>query len=95
MVKPAKYRGTYHVTAQAMNRRAYANPDTRCAAIVNGRPCGKTLAQHPPTKSGRPPRWSAGHPNPDAPTHLMQHEVLGCNVAEGNTRRNEPHTERW
>lgn len=84
------YAGNYQRRAKAVTRTAYLNPDTQCAR------CGKTLAEHPPTKSGRQPKWHAGHAWPNDPNAPLRPEVESCNVAEGNDRRRgNPHSETW
>jgi hypothetical protein len=77
MAKAPHHRGTYHRRSLALVAAAYANPDTRC-----GR-CGRTLSQHPPTRTGRPPRWSAGHIIDGQVDGPLRPEVLSCNSRAG------------
>jgi hypothetical protein len=81
-MKQAHHRGTYHRRSLALVAQAYANPDTRCAY------CGKTLAQHPRTRTGRLPRWSAGHVVKGQVDGALVPEVLSCNVRRENEHRN-------
>ena len=55
MAKAPHHSGSYHRRAMALRAAANADPGTRCWR------CGRTLAEHPPTKTGRAPRWTAGH----------------------------------
>lgn len=96
------YSGSYQLRARQLRAAAYANPATRCMASCTcsattidhctcGRACGKTLAQHPPTKTGKPPSWDAGHARSGDPSSPLRTEVAGCNrrngASEGNRRR--------
>lgn len=85
------YAGDYQRRARAVRARANADSATQCEYIdEHGHRCGRTLAQHPPTRSGRPPRWSAGHPDGEHgnPRAVLVPQVLGCNLAERNERIN-------
>jgi hypothetical protein len=73
--------GTYTVQAKAVRAKAYADPRTVC-------PCGRTLAQHPPTRSGNPATWSADHVRPGDPTSPLRPMVLGCNASAGAAHGN-------
>ena len=75
--KAPHHRGRYHQQSRALVAAAYADPNTRCAK------CGRTLAQHPPTKTGNPPRWSAGHVIDGQINGPLQPEVLSCNSRAG------------
>lgn len=79
MVKPAHRRGSYPAQAAAVRARAQADPTTRCQR------CGLTLAEHPPTKTGKPPTWDAGHaPGMDGvPGAPLFPEVASCNRSAG------------
>ena len=87
-VKPAHYRGTYHVEARQVREAAYANPSTRCWR------CGLTLAEHPRHKTGRPAHWTAGHLVDGQPGGPLLPEASTCNYAagagQGNRRRRKP-----
>jgi hypothetical protein len=76
-VKAPHHRGTYHQRSRALVAAAYANLDTRC-----GR-CGRRLHEHPPTRTGNPPRWSAGHINDGQINGPLRPEVLSCNSRAG------------
>lgn len=103
------YTGDYGRRSTALNAASRADPNTRCLAHCTcealtitacrcGHACGRTLAQHPPTTTGRPPRWSSGHTRHGDRTAPIRPEVLGCNVAERNNRvlgLADQHTERW
>ena len=88
--KPAHYKGSYHVRARAIRRAAYMNPATTCWR------CGRTLNQHPNTKTGQPPRWTAGHVIDGDPLSPLLPEVQVCNYSAGGKL---PHTvtttRRW
>jgi hypothetical protein len=79
------YKGNYQTEAARVRAAANANPLTRCAR------CNRTLAEHPPTRTGKPPRWDAGHKWDGQPGSPLQPEVAGCNRSAGavlgNTRR--------
>lgn len=75
--KAAHHRGTYHVRSRAVVAAAKADPNTRCWR------CGRTLAEHPPTKTGNPPKWSAGHVHDGVPDSPLLPEVLSCNARAG------------
>ena len=83
----AHRRGSYQTDAARVRAIAYSDPSTVCQR------CQRTLAEHPPTKTGKPPSWDAGHPPgmdgvPGAP---LFPEVASCNrsagAAAGNRRR--------
>jgi hypothetical protein len=79
------YRGDYARRAALVRAQAYANPLTTCAR------CGLTLAEHPPTKTGKPPKWDAGHERDGDPTSPLRAEVARCNRAAGGQRRHAIH----
>jgi hypothetical protein len=81
------YQGDHKRKARALCAAAAADPTTPC-----GR-CGKTLAQHPRTKTGKPPRWHAGHVIDGLKGGPLRPEVDVCNEAAGGrlaTRRRSP-----
>jgi len=84
-VKPAHYRGRYHVDARRVRRDAYADPATRC------RRCGLTLAEFRARHPGRNWRWAAGHVVDGQPGGRLVAEHGYCNssagAAMGNRRR--------
>lgn len=77
MSKPAHYQGSYHVRSRLVREAAYADPSTRCWR------CGRTLDQHPPHKTGAPPRWTAGHVRDGDPTSPLLPEASTCNKTAG------------
>lgn len=88
----AHYAGTYRARARAIRQAANADPSTKCWR------CGRTLAEHPATRRGNPPRWSAGHIIDSDPASPLAPEVLTCNASAGATYGNakrEPHSEDW
>lgn len=91
-MKAAHYTGSYHVQARRIRTLAYANPDTRC-----GR-CGRTLAKHPPTKTGKAARWQAGHVIDGQVNGALRPEADVCNAAAGARLRHqkpERTSRRW
>ena len=92
-VKGAHHRGGYQRQAKRVTDWANTNPDTRC------RRCGLTLAEHPPTKTGNPPKWSAGHVIDGQVGGALKPEVLGCNSSAGatmgNLKRLNPMSRAW
>ena len=81
--KPAHYRGSYETRARAIRRAAHMNPNTRCWR------CGRTLAEHPPTRTGKPPTWTAGHILDSNPNSPLAAEANVCNYAAGADLRNK------
>ena len=77
MTKPAHYQGSYHVRSRIVRQAAYADLTTRCWR------CGRTLDQHPPHKTGKPARWTAGHVIDSDPTSPLLPEASTCNYREG------------
>ena len=71
------YNADYRRRARAVRQAAWLNPCTPC-----GR-CGKTLAEHPPTATGKRPSWDAGHIRDSDPTSPLQPEVASCNRSSG------------
>jgi hypothetical protein len=92
MAKAAHHRGSHQRHAAKVVAAANADPTTRCQAILpNGKVCNRTLTQHPPTKTGKPPEWTAGHINHGqvaTSTADYRPEVMSCNSREGATRGN-------
>lgn len=85
-VKPAHYRGNYHVTARAVRQAAYANPDTRCWR------CGLKLQDHRPHKNGKPARWTAGHVVDGQAGGPLAPEASTCNFRAGAVAGNAART---
>ena len=83
MTKPAHHAGTYRVRADATRTKANNNPATTCWR------CGRTLAQHPPTKTGKPPQWTAGHIRDSDPTSPLKPEATTCNYSAGGVLGNQ------
>ena len=86
----------YKRLARLIRRHANANPATACWY------CGRTLAEHPPHKNGRPAFWTAGHLIPGQPDHELTlgslvAEASVCNFVHDNNRGQavEPHSPRW
>jgi hypothetical protein len=94
-MKAPHHRGRYHVLSRRVTAAAYANPLTPCWR------CGRTLDQHPPTKTGRPPRWSAGHLVDGQVNGPLLPEVLSCNARAGgklrhaNAKKRSHTSTRW
>lgn len=82
MPKKPHHSGTHHVRSRLVRQAAYADPDTRC-----GR-CGRTLAEHPNTKTGKPPSWQAGHVIDGLVDGPLRPEADVCNTAAGARRGN-------
>lgn len=90
--RPAHYAGDYQSRQKALTRAAYANPATTCYH------CGRTLDEHPRTRAGNPPTWSAEHVRPADPTSPLAPSVLGCNAAAGRAMQDTQwrvSTKRW
>lgn len=81
----AHHRGTYPARARALRARANADPLTRCWR------CGRTLAEHPPHRNGKPARWTAGHLVDGQEDGPLAPEASTCNYSSGgrlgNARR--------
>ena len=82
-MKPLHYQGSYHVRARAIRRAAQMNPEQKCWR------CGRTLLEHPNTKTGKAPRWTAGHVIDGDPTSPLLPEADVCNYSAGARM---PHT---
>jgi len=85
--------GTYAARARHIRAIANANPMTVCWR------CGHTLSQHPNTKTGKAPRWTAGHIRDGDTTSPLMPEVDVCNYSAGASRTNElranPRSTHW
>lgn len=94
MAKGLHHAGHYHRTAMRVRALAYANPQTRCWR------CGRTLAEHPSHKTGKPVKWTAGHVRDGDPTSPLMPEASTCNYTAGTVMRNNKHkipppSRRW
>lgn len=96
--KAAHHRGSHQVTAKRVTDRAYANPDTRCGN------CHNTLDKCGPRNDGRnrngsPCTWQAGHNVAGDSRYGYSAWCSHCQGQEGaqitNSKRVEPHSERW
>ena len=76
MNKP-HHRGTFQRRADKIRAAAYADPYTKCWR------CGRTLAQHPRHKTGRPPTWQAGHVLTGVVDGPLAPEASTCNTTHG------------
>lgn len=86
-MKPAHYRGSYHVRSRQVRQAAYADPATRCWR------CGQRLHECGPRHDGRHRNgtaawWEAGHLNPGDPSSPLRAECSPCNRSEGAKRGN-------
>lgn len=77
MSKKPWHAGSYHVTSRRIREQAAADPLTQCWR------CGRTLDQHPPHKTGKPARWTAGHVVDSDPTSPLLPEASTCNKSAG------------
>ncbi len=95
------HRGPHQRLARAVVAAAAADPSTRCLSDRCKGWGNRTLTEHPPTSTGKPPRWTAGHRVASTiatSIHDYRPEVNVCNYSHGATignERTEPHTERW
>lgn len=97
------HRGAHQRLARELVQAANRNPHTQCQADGCKGWGRRTLAEHPNTKTGRKPRWTAGHKVPGKIAHSINDyrpEVDVCGYSDGATLRNtrrqaEPHTEQW
>lgn len=81
------YKGSHATTSAYLRAAYYADPTTRCAR------CGRTLYEHPPTKTGKAPTWEAGHVVDGQVGGPYQPEVKSCNASAGasaGNRRRKP-----
>ena len=92
------HRGTHPRIAKRIASAAYANPHAVCAIT------GHTLDKCGPHSDGRgangePLTWDAGHRVDGDPRYGYQLECSYHNrsrgATAGNTKRTEPHSERW
>lgn len=92
-VKPAHYRGGYHVAARRVRQAANADPATTCWR------CGRTLAEHKPHKTGKPARWMAGHIIDGQAGGPLLPEASTCNLEAGarygNRKRQRVTSRNW
>jgi len=86
MGKPSHRTGSYFRRAMKLRAAANANPNTTCWR------CGRTLAEHPPHKTGKPAIWTAGHVRDGDPTSPLMPEASTCNYTAGTILRNQRHT---
>jgi hypothetical protein len=95
----AHHRGTHRRRAREIVALAYADPATQCQA----QPCrgwgSRTLVEHPHAKSGREPRWQAGHVIDGQIDGELRPEVDVCNTSNGARLRNahssNPTSRQW
>ncbi len=88
----AHHRGPYKLRAKAL--RAAANSQDALAAMglaawVRCWRCDRTLAEHPPHKTGQHPRWTAGHQRDGDPRSPLLPEASTCNYAAGGARQHQ------
>ncbi len=81
--RPTHRLAPYTTAATAVVARANANPATPCQR------CGRTLAEHPPHKTGKPANWHAGHVRDGDPTSPLEPEASTCNIVAGNVARGQ------
>lgn len=74
------WQGSYPRRAKAVRDAAYASPGTKCWR------CGRTLAEHPPHRSGRLSFWQAGHVIDGDPRSPLRAEASYCNQVAGGQR---------
>jgi hypothetical protein len=82
------WRGAEYVKRRnAMVARANVDPDARCE--MPG--CGLRLDEHPNTKTGKRPEWTADHVRPGDPHSPLRLAASSCNYSagarHGNTMR--------
>jgi hypothetical protein len=82
-VKKAHHRGDYHRRSRALVAAAKLNPGTLCWR------CGRTLANHPPHRNGKPATWTAGHVRDSDPTSPLAPEASTCNYQAGARLTNQ------
>lgn len=85
-VKPAHYRGRYHVESRKVRQAANADPSTRC------RRCGLTLAER--RRTHPKDRWTAGHLVDGQVGGRLVPEHRSCNSAAGATMGNRKRKRR-
>jgi hypothetical protein len=87
-IKPAHYRGSYHVRSRRLVAAAYQNPDVRCPR------CGLTFLEYAAINGERAARWQAGHARDGEVGGALRPEHARCNAQAGNRARN-PTSEDW
>ncbi len=89
--KAPHHRGNHDARARIIVARANANPATTCQSPHCKGWGNRTLAEHPNTRTGRPPRWQAGHVIAGQIAGALQPEADVCNTSagavDGNRRR--------
>ena len=93
--KRAHYGHHHDTVSRQLRAQWYANPDTQCQADNCKGWGNRTLNEHPNTKTGKPPRWEAGHVTPGQVGGPYRPEIQVCNRSDGaayGNRRREPHT---
>ena len=78
--KPPHYRGSYDADAKRVRDAANADPYTRCWR------CGRTLGEHPPTRTGKPAAWTAGHVRDGEVGGELRPEADVCNASRGGSQ---------
>ena len=68
--------------------QANTNPDARCA--MDG--CGLRLDEHPNTKTGKRPGWTADHVRPGDPRSPLRLAASSCNYSAGARHGNRMRT---
>lgn len=93
------HRGSYGRRSRIVRALAYADPSTQCQADHCLGWGSRTLAEHPHTKTGRPPRWQAGHVNDGEIEGELRPEVDVCNMSNGarlaSRHGSNPSSRRW
>jgi hypothetical protein len=88
----AHHRGPFKRRAERVRTAAYSAD--ALASMGVGKPahcwrCGRTLAEHPPHRNGRPAEWTAGHTTDGDPNCLLLPEASTCNYVEGGKRKHQ------
>lgn len=81
MAQPHHRTWDYIKRSERVRREAYANPAHPCWR------CGRTLAEHPPHRSGRAATWHAGHTIKGDNASPLRAEASTCNLAAELTGR--------
>lgn len=79
---PAKDMSLWHDNDYPRRAKAITDAAKRNPLAVCWR-CQRTLAQHPPHKTGRPPTWHAGHIHDGDPRSPLAAEASTCNQQQG------------
>lgn len=87
-MKRPHHTGSYQARAAAVRAAANANPTTTCWR------CGRTLAEHPPHRNGKPARWTAGHIHDGQIDGPLAPEASTCNYSAGATLGNKRRSSR-